>query len=511
MSPITLSISKITKSGNSLPRLPRDLYDKFFVQELMRKNWRILVDPPHWRLTVEEIKSMTTDFLCFAPPSYHVFHTVRDVTAKTFYFYQWLVAKQKVEKGEKIYGEVKVEEKPIYFIDGFTSPRFMKRLLEGWCMGQTWDSIGFTGNFLGARGSIEITIKHLKELFKAGEEASENYIYRCKGFVEDREFDVAIKRFLPRSPLDRGNREYVMMKSLPSQIVPTVYGGLINTSLTIKGEPQLLVLFSDFVEGKNVGWEIWDLIKDIIKARKKGEDTGKKIKTVHTLVKETITKVVFPFHKASYDRLSSLEEEDSTAYRIDVFMKEALENLRKLRREGLLTDDEEERYLSVLSRAWGKMLQNIVVTKIHGDLMWGQVIRSKKGDMVIVDLDEHAKGQPGKDIADLCAANRFIAEALPTTDKGFTRGMAEDLNKTILSSYLACANKSCAELGRALEETVSIYLAFRHLHDVVYHLPIWQGATDPATAERHKRYVELSLDWFKRSILKLEGMFASRS
>jgi aminoglycoside phosphotransferase (APT) family kinase protein len=151
------------------------------------------------------------------------------------------------------------------------------------------------------------------------------------------------------------------------------------------------------------------------------------------------------------------------------------------------------------------MLHEIRVTKIHGDLMWGQIIQLKNGNMIILDLDEYTTGQPGKDIADLCAANRFIAEALPAKDKNFAVSVAEDLNRSIIAWYRENAEKTGAGLGKGLEESVATYLAFRHLHDVAYHLPIWQGATDPAVKKRHKRYVDLSLKWFRRSVLELEG------
>jgi aminoglycoside phosphotransferase (APT) family kinase protein len=169
---------------------------------------------------------------------------------------------------------------------------------------------------------------------------------------------------------------------------------------------------------------------------------------------------------------------------------------------------EEERFMNVLTRAWSRILEDIEVTKIHGDLMWGQIIRPKKGGLVIIDLDEHAIGPPGKDLADLCAANRFIAETLPTREKGFARNVAEDLNRSILTRYQINADKTGTGLGRGLKETVSTYLTFRHLHDAAYHLPIWQAATDPAIRERHKRYVEVSLQWFRRSILQLEELLA---
>jgi DNA-binding transcriptional ArsR family regulator len=420
-----------------------------------------------------------------------------------------LVAREKPTGDEKICGKAKIGKKPVYFIDGFTSRKLMKKLLEGWCGGERWDSIGFTGSFLGIEGEVEVTIRRLRPLFKPGEEESENYIYRCTGSVEGEKFDVAVKRFLPRDPLDRGNREYTMMGALPEKIVPRVHGGVINHSLRVKGEPQLLVLFSDFAEGKNVGQEIWDLMIEITKMKDGGRDPREKIRRVHEVVKEAIDTVVFPFHRSSYDRLSLSEMEvGSSARRIEMSMKEMMENLRKLRRAGLLTDIEEERCMNTLSRAWGRMLSEIRVTKIHGDLMWGQIIHLKGGGMVILDLDEHMIGQPGKDIADLCAANRFIAETLPAKEKNFVVRVAEDLNKSIITSYQANSDRVGVELGKGLEESVSTYLAFRHLHDVAYHLPIWQGATDPAIKERHKRYVELSLEWFKRSVLELEGALA---
>jgi thiamine kinase-like enzyme len=491
-------------------RFPKKLYDKFFAEELVKKNMRFFVEPSHWRLTPEEIEHFGVDFLSFRPPSYHVLYTVRGAMGGPFYFYQCLLAKTKLTEGEKVYAKLKVEGAPVYFVDGFTSRKFMKELLEGWCRGEIWDSIGFTGSFLGIGGDVEISVRWSKPLFKPGEEASENYIYRCRGSIEGkRKFDVAVKRFLPRHPLDRGNREYETMRELPTEIVPEVYGGLVNHALRIKGEPQLLVLFMSFEEGENVGQEIWNLMVQAVRLKEKRKDPGKEVSQLHSMVREAVDRVIFPFHKSSRDRWSLSEMETGlTTRRIGEHLKETMENLRKLRRARLLDEVEEERFMNVLTRAWSRILEDIEVTKIHGDLMWGQIIRPKKGGLVIIDLDEHAIGPPGKDLADLCAANRFIAETLPTREKGFARNVAEDLNRSILTRYQINADKTGTGLGRGLKETVSTYLTFRHLHDAAYHLPIWQAATDPAIRERHKRYVEVSLQWFRRSILQLEELLA---
>ncbi|MDI6884387.1 MAG: hypothetical protein QMD00_04600, partial [Hadesarchaea archaeon] len=153
-------------------------------------------------------------------------------------------------------------------------------------------------------------------------------------------------------------------------------------------------------------------------------------------------------------------------------------------------------------------------TEIHGDLMWRQIIRARTGDLrtlgnlVILDLDEHTVGHAGKDVADLCAANRFIAEDLPCRDRDFARSLAEDLNKSIVIRYLANVERIGARWDKGLRSVVPVYLAFRHLHDAAYHLPIWQGATDPAVKERHKRYVDFSIAWFRKSIQKLEKILA---
>lgn len=258
-----------------------------------------------------------------------------------------------------------------------------------------------------------------------------------------------------------------------------------------------MVLFSDFIEGKNVGQVIWD---ELVGMEKRSEMAV--ARKLHKLVERVAGEMVFPFHEFFHKR-RPLTEETIARVGIERVFREAMRDLRTLRLAGFVTPQEEEKTVDLISRAGGRMMSEIVLTEIHRDMMWGQIIRERNGRLVLVDLDGHLTGQPGKDLADLCAANNFIGEVLPR-NKEVAEDILQDLNRTLVETYFSLAKKRDPPLGRGLEMSVQMYLMLRHLHDAAYHLPIWQKETDPVARERHRRYVEISIKWFKKVAEDLE-------
>jgi len=484
------------------------------VEKLFKENVkRVFYEPRHWRLALEDVKQIQIQFLNFSPPEYDILiiaSAVVDGKEKTLHFYEGVAAKKKPIEGERTLGKVQINDEDIYFIDGYTSLDFLKNLLEKWCRGEKRGLTGFVGNFLGIKGEAEVNIKMLKPLFKPGEEVTTNYLYQCKGSIKtqrgETEFNILVKRFLPREPVDRGNREYGIMRALPSEMVPRVHGGLVNQALVTKGEPQVLVLFIDFIkEGIEIGKEIWDLMEEIAREKERGIEHKAQLERLYAIVQEAVDQVIFPFHESCFKAWHSLGAtiEPQDEY-YQWYFKELQENLAALKNAELITEEKKEGLLGTFTEAWEKILEDVRATEIHRDLMWRQIMRTKKGNLVILDLDEHIKGHAGKDLADVCAANRFIAEDLPCLNKEYVRDIAEKLNQLIVDGYLKNAEKTKAKWANRLRETLLVYLAYRHLHDAAYYAPAWRGAVDNETRSRYKRYVDFSMKWFEKSIKQLE-------
>jgi hypothetical protein len=323
----------------------------------------------------------------------------------------------------------------------------------------------------------------------------------------EKDFDVAIKKFVPREPPDRGNREYGIAKALPARIVPRFHGGVINHAYSIMGEAQLLVLFSDFIEGENIGTTFWGLMLEIDDKKRRGEDHKIQLGKLHEISKNVVDEVIFPFHM-SFRNLwypFSYAVETSATNRAKYFDKVS-KDLGTLKGTGLLSEEEAEKLGSLFTEAWERTLERAGVAEIHNDLMWAQIMRSGDEGLIILDLDEHSPGHPAKDLADLCAANRFLAESVPCENRDLMRKIADGMNQTMIMRYRKNVHATGVEWGHGIEEALKIYLALRHLHDAAYHFSIWQVTTNPAVKERHKKYVDFSLKLLRESLGVLEKM-----
>jgi hypothetical protein len=316
---------------------------------------------------------------------------------------------------------------------------------------------------------------------------------------------VVIKKFVPRDPPDRGNKEYGIAKVLPAWMAPKFHGGLVNHAYVIRDEAQVLVLFSDFIEGKNVGQIFWDLMLEINSKKKAGEDYRAQLGRLHGIVKDIVDKVIFPFHKSFRDLWYPFSYAvDASAINRGEYFGKMFRDLDILGQGGLLPEEERRKLKFLFSGAWVEILEKTRVAEIHHDLMWAQIVRSQDGKLIILDLDEHAPGHAAKDLGDLCAATRFMAESIPCEDRNLMRRIAEEINQTMIMRYRKIVRSTEAEWGEGIERALEIYLMLRHLHDAAYHFPIWSGATDSMVKERHKKYIDLSLNLLRKSVELLE-------
>jgi hypothetical protein len=493
--------------------LPAQFHDRGFVKKILKKNFISFADPQHWRLRAEEIAHVDVDFLSFRPPVYDVMFTVLVGREKkeALCFYESVLVKKRATRGERTYCQTEVNGGRFCLIDGFSSPKLVGRVLEGFCANERWDFIGFTGSLLEISGKAKIHIKSLKPLFEPKEEPTANYIYRCRGTVSSRKarksFDVVIKKFLPRSPSGRGNREFRINKALPPKLVPRIHGALVNYSHRVGVDPQVLVLFSDFIKGDNLGTELWNLMLEIDEKRKSKKNYDAQLKKLLQTMKEVSEKVIFPFHKSLHDLWRGF----NPSMRMPVsgtmrYSEESQKGIETLLKVGLLDEKTAKEYLTIFGEAWRKILSELETTEIHADLMWSQIIRTERKNLVVLDLDEHMLAPPAKDLADLCAANRFLVESLPCRDRNFFRLVAEQMNEVLIKTYIGRAK----EWKKQIKKSIPVYLALRHLHDTAYHLPIWMETADLKVRERHEKYVNLSLKWFVKSMDVLKKQLRCR-
>jgi len=490
--------------------VPAPLRDREFVLRLFRENWeRWFFDPRRWRLAPEGIKGIDIQFFNFSPPQYDLMTLVTLQTGQTLCFYEAILAKTELTQGEAVHGNVQIKNSNIYLVNGYTSPTYMKNLFEAWCQTKMLGSLGFIGHLLQIEGKTNIEIENLRLLGKPGQEVTTNYLYRCGGWAETLKkrikFDIVIKRFLPRTPLERGNRELAMLKVLPKEIVPRVHGALINRAFKVNGENLVLVLFMDYVQGVEVGKQIWDLMEEISLGKKGGKEAEQKLSDLSLTIKNTVDNVVFPFHQYSFKAWHSkaLTVRPKDEY-YKWYFREVEQNLTTLKTIGIVNTAEKIRLSKIFKRAWKHLLKDIKATEIHGDLMWRQIMQTREGKYVILDLDQHVKGHAAKDIADLCAANRFIAEDLPSRDKDYMRSLAERFNNLIIETYRKSAAKVGAAWSGNLEAAMLVYLAYRHLHDAAYYAPAWRQAVGPKLRSRYRRYVDFSMEWLDKSLKLLE-------
>jgi hypothetical protein len=491
----------------SLPELAECFWERNYVEQFLRENFASFIDPQHWRLSEKNVEHVDVDLLRFRPPEFEIMFTALTKNMETFHFYEALLLREMSAEGEEIRCEFTLKGQKLFLVNGFSSKEFVKGILERWCRRERQDFVDFVGTFYGIAGKAKVEINSLEPFFPPKEEPTANYIYRCRGSVHvktlGKRFDVIIKKYVPREPPNRGNREYGIMRILPTWMVPRVHGGVVNHAYSIGGEAQVLVLFSDFVEGKNVGEIMWKLMLEIDK--RVGEDYKAQLGGLHAICKEVIDKVIFPLHMTFRDLWYPFSYVISTPARTkERYFSEVSKSLNALTQAGLLLEEEATKLRSLFTQAWEEVLEGMRVAETHHDMMWAQIVRSPDGKLVVLDLDEHLPGHAAKDLADLCAASRFLTENLPCENRELMRKIANQINQTLLLQYHKNLQRTGAEWGRGIERALKVYLTLRHLHDAAYHLPIWKEAPDPAVKKRHEKYVNFSMDLLRESMGDLE-------
>ncbi|MFQ6123583.1 MAG: hypothetical protein ACE5R6_03120 [Candidatus Heimdallarchaeota archaeon] len=461
-------------------------------------NWeRLFYRPRQYRLDPKQITNVDVEILRSGMNLLDFLLTLEmkigDQT-KYFRFYEAILVKEKASHSEVVLGQITVRDTVRVLVDAFSSPRYMEGLINELEEGKKRKNLILLGDMSRELG--EIHISSIQCLYTIYPSTNYTYILHLVKKSVRKEERIFVKRFTPRAPIDRGNQEYEILMTLQDlKIVPKVYGALAAMSKQYASkQPLILVIFSTFLENvEEAGARIWREMSTIAQGMNKGRE-----KIVMGLVEGCIQKVVAPFHVASIQQWRSKPKfavEGTRCY--DEFFAELQDNLQVLVQYGLLTKNEILPVLKTFSHLWNAVLIHTPLTEIHHDLMWKQILIDHKNRHYLLDLDEHIPCHAAKDLADLMAANRFIAEKLikplVTQKRKNIRKIAEKLNSLILSSYVDIVRKEVKDLWlKELEVECLGYLTFRHLHDAAYFAPI---SDDPD----HKHSVEFSMHLFKKN------------
>ncbi len=462
-------------------------------------NWeRLFYRPRQYRLDPDRITNVEVEILrCGLNLLDFLLTLEMRIGDQTKYlrFYEAVLAKEKASQGEVVLGQIIVRDTDVVLVDAFSSPTYMECLINEWEEGEKRKTLVFLGDMLKELG--EIYISSIQCLYTTYPSTNYTYILHLVRKSVKKEERIFIKRFTPRDPIDRGNQEYDILMTLQDlKIVPKVYGALAAMSKHYASkQPIVLVIFSKFLENaEEAGARIWREMSAITQ----GMNEERKV-VVMELVKGCIQKVVAPFHVAAIQKWHSKPKfavEGTRCY--DEFFAELQDNLQVLVQYGLLTKNEIPSVLKTFSHLWNEVLIHIPLTEIHHDLMWKQILIDNTNRHYIIDFDEHIACHAAKDIADLMAANRFIAEKLTNTldaqKRKDIRELAEILNSLILSSYEDAVGEMVKDLWlKNLDLGCNGYLTFRHLHDAAYFAPISIDNSD------HKHSTEFSIRLFKKS------------
>jgi len=472
-------------------------------ESFIKSNWkRLFYRSRQYRLDPDSIKNVKVEILrCEYNKLDFLLKLEMKIRnqIKQFHFYESVLINEEASQGEVVLGTVTIKNTQKFVVDAFSNSTFVEGVINDWNDGKQIGKLIFLGKTI--KDFRNIKVQDIQCLYTSSPSTNYTYILHLTNKTIKKQIRMFIKRFTPRNPIDRGNREYEILMGLRDlKIIPNAYGALAAVTPDYPIEkPLILVIFSEFLENtKEVGAQIWRMMHNY------SHDMNRKRKTdVIRLVRECIHEVVAPFHAVTFQKWHTKDNiavEGSQCY--EEFFSELNDNLYILIQNRLISKKEGFCCLNTFSQLWKTLLIHIPLTEIHHDLMWKQILVDNSNQYYLLDLDEHIPGHAAKDLADLMAANRFIAEklgySLDNQIKDITQKLAGEINEIIISSYeetLGGSDKS--PWLKNLELACKGYLTFRHLHDAAYFVPI--SATDPD----HRHSTEFSVRMFKKSFNEL--------
>ncbi len=438
------------------------------------EKWKeLFYSPRKWRLKLEDIRSVKMRVLRAEYPDFHVLFHV-DSALGEFQFYEAFTVKRGVRPEERVLGKVKRDSSEYFLVDSYSCPEAILRLFKsekGDLRTSSWISLD--------------RLSYAKPLFTEGEPTT-NYLY------EVREPACIVKRYLPRWPFDRGNRELRVIESLPPAIVPKVFAQVFNKSLEFEGIPQILVLFLEKVVGEEVGAIIWREMEEASRLIHMKMPTTPVLEKLMKLMERVVDEVLVPFHRSGEVREFGKEEAKLVEEEVEKDLGVLVEN-------DVIKKKEAEGFKKKVKKALEE-ISDIPCIMTHGDLMWRQILRSVEGNLVIIDLDDAMYAHAARDLASLMAATRFIAECLPTKHRKEIIRFAESLNDYLLACYAQrCSGE---EWARDIGKCLTLYLALRHLHDAAYYAPV-SRASKGEEKKRYEDWVKFSMKWAFHELKRL--------
>lgn len=473
------------------------------VESFIKSNWkRLFYRSRQYRLDPDSITNVKVEILRIEPNKLDFLLILEIKTGnkiKPFHFYESVLIKKEAGQDEVVLGKITIKNTQKFVVDAFSNSTFVEGLINDWNDGKQIGKLIFLGKTI--KDFRNSKVQDIQCLYTSSPSTNYTYILHLTNKTIKKQIRMFIKRFTPRNPIDRGNREYEILMGLRDlKIIPNAYGALAAETPDYPIEkPLILVIFSEFLENtEEVGAKIWRMMYNF------SHDMNRKRKTdVIRLVRECIHEIVAPFHAVSFQKWHTKDKiavEGSQCY--EEFFSELNDNLHILIQHRLISKKEGSCCLNTFSQLWKTLLIHIPLTEIHHDLMWKQILVDNSNQYYLLDLDEHIPGHAAKDLADLMAANRFIAEkleySLDKQKKDSIRKLAEEINESIISSYKEkLGGSDNSPWLKSLESACKGYLTFRHLHDAAYFAPI--SATDPD----HRHSTEFSVKLFKNSFSDL--------
>gem|GEM_PF-5803430 len=447
------------------------------------RNWGIFYNPRKWRIEKKAISNVKVFELCVQGNSYDLLLKVVDAERNEYFFYEAVVVKESVAKGERCLGEISLDGRRAFIVDRYTCLEELNRTLREMAEGAKVGKLRYAGE-------VENWRVESVELMFSGEETT-NLLYKLTVTDGARRRKLLLKRFLPRYPVDRGSKELLAIRAL-KECAPELYG---TVEAEIAGKYVPVVLLVEFVEDyAEVGSWFWSSTVELVKLAQLGLEATATVNRMKNMAKRIANDVLIPLHKRLTEEFGGQKKIAEEV--LDAMAREFRENLSVVVGKGLLPKAEAAEVLRVVDSSLKKLLLGERATEVHGDLMWRQILWShRKRRFYVIDLDEHHLNHRAKDVADLVAALRFIAEEA-------TVGVKEDVKSLVVSWVEAVGEELLKSyFGRPTPEDrarVALYLCFRHLHDCAYFLPV---AEEKGGA--YSRYVDFSLKWFKLSFENL--------
>ncbi|MGQ4834193.1 MAG: hypothetical protein ACP6IS_09920 [Candidatus Asgardarchaeia archaeon] len=449
------------------------------------------LSPNYYRLNPANIKDVDVRFIGGAENLFNFIIFVENDTDEKIAFFESIFVTKNPTTNARVLG--KINEK--YLVDSFSDVNGANKLME---ICQDFENKAIKANIvlernLESENIFPFKVTSIKPLSESEEFATTNlvYVWTIENVIFAKPRSILVKKYMPRKPINRGTKEYMLLKFFSTkQLVPQTYGALRIIDW------EYVATFQELLENaKEIKEEIWSTINKL-----DSENIEKVLVKLEHIVYDAIKNTVIPFHKLATEEFgeNKIFKDSKETYVTELFNQ--LEHTLNILETLEIFDRSFSREVAeVFKKMWKIHVSKRPYFLIHNDLMWEQLLRGKYDRIFIIDLDKNTLGHVEKDIADICAANRFIANVVIENIKEKAKMVMEQLNKFVIDKYfelmfLEDTRSNKEEYNNAIQ----FYLALKHLNDVAYYAPL------TTSKEVYKHFVSFSLVYFNEKFEKLK-------